>query len=131
MAKVGKWLGLISPALAIGVVALMLFSPMYSYQSGDSSGAFSSGTMSALRHALETGDSAWFFWSGFTVVVCLVAAIGALAERAAPIWVCAGTLWVVAVLGMWSIGLFILPLSITLFVSAALLTAARYESRTH
>ncbi len=130
MAKVGKFLGLISPALALGIAALMLFGSSYSYQSGNSAGNVSSGTVSAFRYALEQGDYAWFFWSGFVVVVCLVAAAGSLAGRAAPVWVCAGALWIVAMLGMWSIGLLILPLSLVLFVSAALLTVTRYESRT-
>ncbi len=130
MEKVGKLLGLFSPIMAIGVVALMLFGPAYGYQAGDSEGNFSSGTMTAFRYALEEGDQAWFFWSGFVVVICLVAAAGALTQRAVPVWVCACALWVVAVLGIWSIGVFVLPLSIMLFVSAALLTLARYESRT-
>lgn len=128
MARVGKLLGLISPVLAIGAMALMLFGLTYGYQTGDSAG--SSGTITVFRYALEEGDHAWFLWSGFVVVVCLVAAVGALAGRTAPVWVCAGALWLVAALGIWSIGLFVLPLSIVLFVSAALLTLGRYESRT-
>jgi len=142
MAKAGKFLGLISPVLAIGVVALMLFGSTYSYESGDcrSSHAhqpsnpqcnYESGTISAFRVALEEGDSTLFDWSGFVLVVCLIAAVGALAERAAPIWACAIALWFLAGLGMMTIGFFIFPLAVVLFASAALLTVARYESRTH
>ncbi len=142
MAKAGKILGLISPILAVGVVALMLFVPTYGYQSAscrssygyqspDSGCNYESGTISAFRYALEESDSTLFYWAGFIVVVCLIAAMGALVGRAAPVWVCAGVLWVVGVLGIWSIGLFVLPLSLVLFVSAGLLTLARYESRTH
>lgn len=141
MAKAGKVLGLISPVLAIVVVALMLFVPSYSYQSGDCGSSYGhqpsnpecsyeSGTISAFRTALEDGDSTLFYWSGFVVIVALIAAAGALAGRAAPVWVCAIILWVLAVLGMMSlIGLFIFPLAVVLFVSATLLTVSRYEPR--
>jgi hypothetical protein len=139
VAKAGKIIGLISPVLAVGIVTLMLFGAGYSYQSASCKAsyghesseacAYEPGTMTAFRFALEEGNHAWFFWSGFVVVVCLIAAAGAFAGRAAPVWICAVALWVVAVLGMWSIGLFVLPLSLVLFVSAALLTVARYESR--
>ena len=128
MAKLGKLLGLVSPVLAIGVVALMLFFPTYGYESGHSEGNFSSGTMSAFRFALEEGNYASFYWSGF-VVVCLIAALGALTERTVPIWACAIGLWFLAGLVMMSIGLFIFPLAVVLYASATLLTVARYESR--
>ena len=130
MAKVGRFLGLVSPILAAGAMALMLFGSTYSYEAGGSAGNFSSGTITAFRYALEEGDYAWFRWAVIVVAVCLIAAVGALAGRATPVWVCASALGVVAVLGIWSIGLFVLPLSIVLFVAAALLTVARYESRT-
>jgi hypothetical protein len=125
MAKLGKLLGLISPILAIGVVALMLFIPSYGYQTADSEGNFSSATMSAFRFALEEGNYAWFYWSGFTVVVCLIAALGGLTGRTALIWACAIAMWFIAGLGMMSIGLFIFPLAVVLFASATLLTVAR------
>src|SRR5215210_2123695 len=107
MAKLGKFLGLISPVLAITVVALMLFIPFYGYQSGDSEGNVSSGTITAFRYALEEGDYAWFYWSGFIIIVCLIAAASALAGRVVPIWACAIALWFLAGLGLVSIGLFV------------------------
>jgi hypothetical protein len=143
MAKAGKILGLISPILAVGVVALMLFVPSYSYQSGSCRSShghqpsnpecnYESGAISAFRVALEDSDSTLFYWSGFVVIVSLIAAVGALAGRSAPIWACAIVLWFLASLGMMSlIGLFIFPLAVVLFASATLLTVARYESRTH
>ena len=129
-----------SPILAIGAMALMLFALSYSYQSAscrsgyghqpsNSECNYESGTISAFRVALEESDSTLFYWSGFVVVVCLIAAVGALAGRAAPIWVCAVVLWVLTGLGMMSIGLFIFPLAVVLFASATFLTVARYESR--
>jgi hypothetical membrane protein len=130
MAKVGKFLGLISPAFALGIAALMLFGSSYSYQSGNSASDFSSGTISAFRYALEQGDYAWFFWSGFVIIVCLVAAAGALVGRSAIVWACAGTLLVLSGLGMMTIGVFVLPLALLLFVSATLLTAAGSEPAT-
>jgi len=138
MAKVGRFLGLISPILALGIAALILFGSGYSYQSGacrsgyghQSLGSeeciYESGEVSAWRYALEEGDSAWFFWAGFVIVVCLIAAASVLAGRIVPIWICAVVLYVLAGLGMMSIGLFIFPLAILLLASAALLTAARY-----
>jgi hypothetical protein len=140
VAKVGTFLGLISPVLALGVVVLMLFGSGYSYQSGKcgsgagnlSSGSecgYESGTISALRYAAEEGDYAWLFWSGFIVVVCLIAAVGALVGRVALIWGCSIALYILAVLGMMSIGLFVFPLAMVLFVSAILLTVARPDAR--
>lgn len=65
------------------------------------------------------------------VIICLIAAVGALVGRAAPIWVRTIVLYVVAVVGMMSfIGLLIFPLAVVLFVSAILLTVARYDSAT-
>jgi hypothetical protein len=130
MAEVGKVLGLISPALALGIVALMFFASSYSYQSGDSAGNFSSGTISAFRYALEQGDYAWFFWSGFIVVACLIAAAGALVGRSAIVWACAGTLLVLSGLGMMTVGVFVLPLALLLSVSATLLSVAGSEPAT-
>jgi hypothetical protein len=140
MAKAGKVLGMISPVLAVGVVALMLFVPTYGYESGgcrssydqpsNSECNYESGTISAFRVALEDSDSTLSYWSGIVVVVCLIAAVGALVGRAAPIWTCAIVLWFLASLGMVSlIGLFIFPLAVVLFASATMLTVARYESR--
>jgi hypothetical protein len=135
VAKAGKIVGSISPVLAVGIVAQMLFGyqstsckASYGRESSEEC-AHESATMTAFRFALEEGNHAWFLWSGFVVVVCLIAAAGALTGRVAPVWICAVALWVVAVLGMRSIGLFVRPLSLVLFVSAALLTVARYESR--
>lgn len=122
MAKAGRFLGLISPAL--GIAALMLFGSSYSYQSGDSAGNFSSGTISAFQYALEEGDYAWFFWSGFVVFVCLISAAGALVGRPAIVWACACTLLFLSGLGMMTIGIFVLPLALLLFVSATFLTVA-------
>jgi hypothetical protein len=142
MAKAGKFLGLISPVLAIGVAALMLFGSTYSYESADcrsshahqlshSECKYRSGTISAFRAALEEGDSTVFICSGFVVIVSLVAAAGALTGRVILIWACAVALWFLAGLGMLTIGVFISPLAVVLLASAALLTVARYESRTH
>jgi hypothetical protein len=142
MAKAGKFLGLISPVLAIGVAALMLFGSTYSYESADcrsghahqpsySECKYRSGTISAFRATLEEGDSTLFICSGFVVIVSLVAAAGALTGRVAPIWACAAALWFLVGLGMLTIGLFISPLAFVLVASAALLTVARYESGTH
>jgi hypothetical protein len=139
VAKVGKLLGLISPILAIGAMALMLFALSSSYESAsctpgyghqDAECNYDSGTISAFQVALEESDYTVFYWFGFVVVVCLIAAAGAHARRAAPVWACAIVLWVLAGLGMLSvIGLFVFPLALVLSVAAMLLTAARYESR--
>lgn len=91
MSKIGKLLRLVSPVLALGVVALMLFGSSYSYQSGSRRASYGyqsseseectyeSGKISAFRYALEEGDRAVFFWPAFVVVVSIVGAIGALA----------------------------------------------------
>ena len=142
MAKVGKFLGLISPILALGAAALILFGFDYSYQSASctasyghqSSGqeecAYESGTVSMFRSALEEGDHALFYWAGIVIAVCVIAAASALAGKSAPVWICAFILWILAGLGTVSlIGIFVFPLAFVVFASATLLTAARYESR--
>ena len=130
MAKAGTFPGLISPALAPGMAALILFGSSYSYQFGDTAGNFSSGTISAFRYALEQGDYAWFFWSGFVVVVCLIAAAGVLVGRSAAVWACAVTLLVLSGLGIMTIGIFVPSLALVLSVSAILLTVAGSEPAT-
>lgn len=132
---------MISPILAVGIAALMLFVTSYSYQSASCEAgygresseecAYESGTISAFRVAIEEGDTTLFYWAGFIIVVCVVAAVGALLGRAAPVWVCAILLYILTGLGMMSIGLFIFPLAVALLASATFLTVARYESRTH
>ncbi|MGH3086120.1 MAG: hypothetical protein ACRDSJ_02230 [Rubrobacteraceae bacterium] len=133
--KVGKFLALVSPVLATGVAALMLFASSYSYQSAtcmadpaspsEEECTRDSGTVSGFQYALENGDYALLFWAGFIVVVCLMAAVSAFFGRAASVWVCAASLLFLSILGMMSIGLFVLPLALLLFSSAALLTLSR------
>src|SRR5215208_23223 len=103
-ARVGKVLALDSPALAVGVVCFMLFATGYSQVSmeeragppeGDPVQAASeSGWMSAYEYSLENGDYVYFLWSGFIVVICLLAAGAALKGRVGLVWACAGLLGV-------------------------------------
>ena len=130
MRAVGTFLGAISPVFAGVVAALMLFGSSYSYEAGDSEGNSSSGTVTAFRYASEQGDYAWFFWAGFVVLVCLIAAAGALLGTSAIVWACAGALLVLSGLGMMTIGILVLPLALLLFVSAVLLSAAGSEPAT-
>jgi hypothetical protein len=129
-ARVGKVLALVSPALAVGVVCIMLFATGYSYVSmeeragteGDPVEAASeSGWVSAYEYSLENGDYAYFLWSGFIVVVCLLAAGAALKGWVGLVWACAGLLGVLTILGAMSIGGMVAPLALVLFVSAILL----------
>jgi hypothetical protein len=135
MAKAGKILGLISPILALGTAALILFGTGYSYEFASCGAGYGhpssevctheSGRISVFREAMEEGDRAPFLWAAFIFVVCLIAGLSVLAGKIAPIWVCAIGLWLLAGLGMMSIGLFIVPLAVVLFTSATLLTVAR------
>jgi len=86
-AQVGKVLALVSPALAVGIVCFMLFATGYSYESMEEragpegeplEAASESGWVSAYEYSLENGDYAYFLWSGFIVVVGLLAAGAAL-----------------------------------------------------
>jgi hypothetical protein len=135
-ALVGKALTLVSPALAVGVVCFMLFATRYSYASmegraspeGDPVEAASeSGWVSAYEYSLENGDYVYFLWSGFIVVVCLLAAGAALKERVGLVWACAGLLGVLSILGAMSIGFMVAPLALVLFVSAILLGSSAPE----
>ena len=142
MARAGRFLGLISPILAVGVAALILFGFGYSYESascrasmghqstGSEGCTYESGTVSMFRSALEEADHALFYWAGIVIAVCVIAAVSALAGKSAPVWICACILLILAGLGTMSlIGLFLLPLAFVLFASATLLTLDGYESR--
>jgi uncharacterized membrane protein len=135
-ARVGKVLALVSPALAVGVVCFMLFATGYSQVSmeervgteGDSvEGASESGWMSAYEYSLENGDYVYFLWSGFIVVICLLAAGAALKGWIGLVWACAGLLGVLTILGAMSIGGMVAPLALVLFVSAILLSLSGPE----
>jgi uncharacterized membrane protein len=130
-ARVGKVLALVSPALAVGVVCSMLFATGYSYVSmeeragpeGDPVEAASeSGRVSAYEYSLENGDYVFFLWSGFIVIICLLAAGAALRGWVSLVWACAGFLGVLSILGAMSIGGIVAPLALVLFVSAILLS---------
>ena len=130
-AQVGKVLALVSPALAVGVVCFMLFATGYSYQSMDkragppegnpAEAASESGWVSAYEYSLEKGDYVYFFWSGFIVVICLLAAGAALKGWISLVWACAGLLGLLTILGAMSIGGMVAPLALVLLVSAILL----------
>ena len=135
-AQISKVLALVSPALAVGVVCLMLFATGYSYVSmeervgpeGDPAEAASeSGWVSAYEYSLENGDYAYFLWSGFIVVICLLAAGAALRGWVGLVWACAGFLGIMSILGAMSIGVLVAPLALVLFVSALLLSLSRSE----
>ena len=133
---VGKIFALVSPVLAVGVVCLILFASGYSYMSteeranpeGERGEATSeSSWVSAYEYSLENGDYVYFFWSGFIVVVCLLAAGAALKRWVSLVWVCAGLLGVLSILGAMSIGSMVAPLALVLFVSALLLRSPAPE----
>jgi uncharacterized membrane protein len=135
-AQISKVLALVSPALAVGVVCLMLFATGYSYVSmeervdteGDPDEAASeSGWVSAYEYSLENGDYVYFLWSGFIVLICLLAAGAALKGWVGLVWACAGLLGILSILGAMSIGVLVAPLALVLFVSALLLSLSRSE----
>jgi hypothetical protein len=135
-AQISKVLALVSPALAVGVVCLMLFATGYSYVSMEESAgpegdrvevASESGWVSAYEYSLENGDYIYFLWSSFIVVTCLLAAAAALKAWVGLVWACAGLLGVLSVLGAMSIGVLVAPLALVLFVSALLLSLSRSE----
>ena len=131
-ARVGKVLALVSPALAVGVVCFMLFATGYSSQSMDKraaptegnpeEAASESGWVSAYEYSLDNGDYVYFLWSGFIVIICLVAAGAALKGWVGLVWACAGLLGILSILGAMSIGGMVAPLALVLFVSAILLS---------
>ena len=131
-ARVGKVLALVSPALAVGVVCFMLFATGYSYQSMDKraappegnpeEAASESGWVSAYEYSLDNGDHVYFLWSGFIMMICLLAAGAALKGWVGLVWACAGLLGILSILGAMSIGGMVAPLALVLFVSAILLS---------
>ena len=135
-ALVGKILALVSPTLAVGVGCLMLFATGYSYVSreeragpeGDPLEAASeSGWVSGYEYSLQNGDYIYFFWSGFIVLICLLAAGAAVKRWVGLVWACAALLGVLSILGVMSIGGMVVPLALVLFVSAILLSSSGSE----
>jgi hypothetical protein len=136
-AQVGKVLALVSPALAVGVVCFMLFATGYSYASMDKragppegnldEAASESGWVSAYEYSLDNGDYVFFLWSGFIVVICLLAAGAALKGWVGLVWACAGLLGILSILGAMSIGGMVALLVLVLFVSAILLSFSGLE----
>ena len=131
-ARVGKVLALVSPALAVGVVCFMLFATGYSYVSMEGragpegnpvEAASESGWVSAYEYSLQNGDYGYFLWSGFIVVIGLLAAGAALKGWVRFVWACAGLLGVLSILGAMSIGFMVAPLALVLFISASLLSS--------
>jgi uncharacterized membrane protein len=130
-ALVGKILALASPVFAVGVVCFMLFATGYSYVSiGERAGSHEgdpveagseSGWVSAYEYSLEKGNYVYFFWSGFIVVICLLAAGAALKGWIGLVWACAGLLGLLTILGAMSIGGMVAPLALVLLLSAILL----------
>ena len=117
-------------------MCFMLFATGYSYVSmeeragpeGDLDRATSeSGWVSAYEYSLENGDYVYFFWSGFIVIICLLAARAALKGWVGLVWACAGLLGVLSVLEAMSIGGMVAPLALVLFVSAILLSLSGSE----
>ena len=114
----------------------MLFATGYSYVSmeegagpeGDPLEAASeSGWVSAYEYSLENGDYVYFLWSGFIVLICLLAAGAGLKGWVALVWACAGLLGVLSILGAMSIGGMVAPLTLVLLVSAILLSLSGPE----
>ncbi len=114
----------------------MLFATGYSYVSMEeragpegnpTEAASESGWVSAYEYSLENGDYVYFLWSGFIVVICLLAAGAALRGWVGLVWACAGLLGVLSILGAMSIGGMIAPLALVLFVSAMLLSSSGSE----
>jgi hypothetical protein len=131
-ARVGKVLALVSPALAVGIVCFMLFATGYSHVSMDKragppegypeEAASESGWVSAYEYSLGHGDYVYFLWSGFIVIICLLAAGAAQKGWVGLVWACAGLLGVLTIMGAMSIGAMVAPLALVLFVSAILLS---------
>ena len=83
--------------------------------------------MSAYEYSLEKGDYVYFFWSGFIVIICLLAAGAALKGWIGLVWACAGLLGLLTILGAMSIGGMVAPIALVLFVSAILLSLSGPE----
>src|SRR5918994_483505 len=135
----GKILALLSPALALGIVYFMLFATGYSYVSMDKragppegnpeEAASESGWVSAYEYSLDNGDYVYFLWSGFLVIICLLAAGAAQKGWVGLVWACAGLLGVLSIVGAMSIGSMVAPLALVLIVSAILLSLFGWEGR--
>ena len=89
--------------------------------------ASQSGWVSAYEYSLDNGDYVYFLWSGFIVIMCLLAAGAALKGWVGLVWACAGLLGVLSVLGAMSIGGMVAPLALVLFVCAILLSLSGSE----
>ena len=68
-----------------------------------------------------------FFWSVAVLFVAVIIGVAVWKERVGVLWVLAVPAIAVSILGAMTIGLLIVPFSLSLFLSASLLTVHRYR----
>jgi hypothetical protein len=129
-----RLLGLGSFLAALACAAYLLFGFGYASETATSSAGTDGGVgpvltthswVSALAFAQQNHDYTIVGWAGFIVVLGLLTALAAWWGRPGPVWVAAGLLFALIVLGLLSIGLFVLPVAVLVTFTASVLSAAR------
>jgi len=136
LAKVGKFLGMITPLISAFSAYQMLFGMMYTGASSDSSTPQMSTTIqvTALELAFKHGSKVAIFWTLFwPIAVFILSCIGAIAvwnRITILVWVITCVLIIVSILGIMTIGFLVAPISILLFASAIILSIEKRKELT-
>jgi len=135
-----RLLGLVSFLAAVICAAYLLFGFGYSYSSETASGSvgtdgavvpvtITEGWESALTYARRNQDYAIVGWAALVLGLGVLTAVAAWRGRPAPVWVAALLLLTLSVLGVASIGLFVMPVALLVFATALATSAARRRGR--
>ena len=119
LGRMGKTLGAVTPIISILSAYQMWFGAKYV---GSTSDAMGTQTLTALEFALKHGSTAIIFWPVCIVVLSIIGGVAAWYKKAKFVWLVAIVLFIISVLGMWSIGSAVVPLAALFLISATLLT---------
>ena len=133
-----RLLGLASFLAAVGCAAYLLFGFGYSYETATGAANADGGVVTVttsrgwengLTFARQNHDYAIVGWAAFVVLLGLFTAIAAWRGRAGLVWAAAALLFVLAVLGFASIGLFVAPVALLVGFTAYTLGGPRRRGR--
>lgn len=116
--------------LAAGIIGILssiylIFGSRYGYESRT---VYSNGTTiitSGTASAFQYGDPAVFFWAGFIIIMSISGAYGAWKNNVKIVWGAALLLSILSILGLFSIGVAVMPVAMLFIISGVLLTAGK------
>ena len=127
--RLGRGLGFFASGLGVVTAGILLLVPVVSVRSVDDAGRTSSDAVTGIDYLLgRSGGVApdLFFWSVAVLFVAGIVGVAVWKERVGVLWVLAVPAIAISILGAMTIGLLIVPFTLSLFLSASLLTVHRY-----